>query len=133
MTSRRDSRFHWYFVLFIYFAKNKKYGKTYVTVGVHLLLFRTEVWRNNLVRLKGRRRLRWIPIRWEINKKFEYTPRVLFDQETRQNAIPKLKCCLQYLKFVVDTHQWVPHICRMFCRKLIKVFISFISSRHGST
>ena len=31
---------------------------------------------------------------------------VLFDQETRQNAIPKLKFFfLQYLEFVVDTHQ----------------------------
>ena len=46
---------------------------------------------------------------------------VLFDQETRQNAIPKLKFFLQYLKFVVDTHQWLSHICRMFCRKVIKV------------
>ena len=46
---------------------------------------------------------------------------LLLDQETRQNAIPKLKCFLQYLKFVVDTHQWLSHICRMFCRKVIKV------------
>ena len=46
---------------------------------------------------------------------------VLFDQESRQNTIPKLKCFLQYLKFVVDTHQWLSHICGMFCRKVIKV------------
>ena len=55
MTSRWDRRD---FISIFYFTRNRKYSAKSVTVDLYLSPFELGVGRNNLVRLKGRRRLR---------------------------------------------------------------------------